>query len=442
MVTIGNREPEQQEKTREIMDHYNFDELNAAADISILRGIPELKQTTPGELHGACPFGGTADHTGFWINVNRKPMTWACRRSCPGCSSGGDAMQYIAMREHLNRKTDAQKIAGILAAEIGAAPSTFCNVSGTPGTTTPPISSKPRTLTAPPQQWQRIVKTIVENAARKLRDFSSAEAVEALDYLHERGITDKMIDRYKIGYIPTVQRYFGYYVDLATGDKKFRKAAAGETFIYVPEGITIPTYLSGDLYRVKVRKLNRRAADQALAKNMYEKCKAIATGNADPVKTWTEHDCRYSYISGAAGTDTALFNGDAAIDMHPLHDIVFVEGELDALLINSIMQPIECDQLQAVTFGSAGKNPPYEQYYRYFRTPARIVIAYDNDDAGREGAERLRSQIMNISTRETPPVIKHVPEGYKDFGEYYAAGGDIYKLVSSWFPLQPPIPQH
>ncbi len=217
----------------------------------------------------------------------------------------------------------------------------------------------------------------------------------------------------------------------------FRKAAADEKFIFVPEGITIPTYIDGKLYRVKVRKLNRRAADKAISDNQRAAAKAAAEGKPVPSPV-TEHDCRYSHISGGKGT--ALFNADAAADMHPRHDIVFVEGELDALLINSIMQPIECDQLQAVTFGSATEKPPFETYYRYFRTPGRIVIAYDNDNEGRAGAAYLQSQITNIATRETPPIIKTVPEGYKDFGEYYAAGGNVYDLVSSWFPLPLPIP--
>ena len=444
------------QNTQKIMNYYDFNELNTAADISTLQRIssnPRIVRTPNGnELHDCCPFTGEGNDR-FWIRTDDHPMTWFCRwkGSCPNCSGGGDAMQFIAMREHLDRKADAQKIAGILAAEIGitprkvskqaaailaafsANPSTPCNVSGTDAAK-PQKKEAPRTPTAPPKQWQWLAGTIVETAARTLRSFTNPEAVEALEYLHSRGITDKMIDRYKIGYIPTVQKYFGYYVDLVTGDKKFRqpKHEDGESFIWVPEGITIPTYINGELYRVKVRKLNRRAAEKAISDTQRAAAKAAAEGKPTPSPV-TEHDCRYSHISGGKGT--ALFNADAAADMHPRHDIIFVEGELDALLINSIVQPLEGDTLQAVTFGSATDKPPFETYYRYFRTPERIVIAYDNDDEGHAGAEYLKTQIMNIATRETPPIIETIPEGYKDFGEYYAAGGDIYDLVSKWFPL-------
>ena len=419
------------------MDHYNFSELNNAADISSLRRIssnPRTVKTTAGtELHDCCPFTGEGDDR-FRINIDRKPMTWNCRRSCPGCSSGGDAMQFIAMREKLNRKQDAQKIAAILAAEIGASPSPLCNVSRGTGTAAAPQKKETlRSLTPPPLQWQQIAGDIVNTAADMLHNPMIPEALEALEYLHKRGITDKMIDRYKIGYIPAVPKYFGYYVNLADGNRMYRKAAAGETFIFVPEGITIPTYLKGELYRVKVRKLNRRAAEKAEADNQRAAAEAAAKEKPEPAKI-TEHDRRYSNISGAAGYDTALFNGDAATNMQPRCDIVFVEGEIDALLINSIMFPVDGYQLQAVTFGSAASKPPYEQYYEYFRKPERIVIAYDNDDEGRNGAAHLQSEIMQIATRETPPALKHVPEPYKDFGEYYAAGGNIYELLCSWFP--------
>lgn len=427
------------------MDYYNFDELNAAADISTLRrisGSPKQVRTNgETELHDCCPFTGEGRDR-FRINVDRRPMTWFCRYkgSCTKCSGGGDAMEFIAIREGLNRKQDAQKVAAILAAEIGITPrkvsgnvaailsalkdfSDPCNVSGE-SEITKQKKEVPRKLTPPPLQWQQTAGNIVTRAAETLHDDTNAEALEALEYLHSRGISDKMIDRYKIGYLPIVPKYFGYYVNLSDGSRYYRKLSDDEknNAIWVPEGITIPTYLNGELYRVKVRKLNRRAAD-----------KAAADDTRHPDKKHDEHEYRYSNISGGIGT--ALFNGDAATDMHPRHDIIFVEGELDALLINSIMQPVEYDQLQAVTFGSSKEKPPYEQYYKYYRIPERIVIAYDNDQPGQDGAARLQSEIMNIATRETPPRIEKVPEGYKDFGEYYAEGGDIYKLIASWFPL-------
>ena len=91
-----------------------------------------------------------------------------------------------------------------------------------------------------------------------------------------------------------------------------------------------------------------------------------------------------------------------------------------------------------MTFGSKSVHPPYETYYRYFRTPKRIAIVYDNDDGGKEGSKRLLSEIMKVSTREVPPVIATIPKQYKDFGDWYehTGKGGIIKYLWDLFPLE------
>ena len=425
------------------MKTIDFDRLNLETDITMLHGIDtgNMKQVRTGgsiELHGRCPFGGIADNTGFWIYVDRHPMTWFCRHKgeCVSCSGGGDAMQFIAVRDHLNRKTDAVKIAETIANETGIDLFTFAMSkavpAAAPGSMGKQITRKtqPRTPTPPPVEWQRIVMPIVDHAAAALYE-NNQEAAAALEYLHNRGISDKEIRRHKIGYIPMVNKYFGYSVNLADGQRMYRKPAAGETFIRVPEGITIPTLIDGQLYRVKVRMMDHRAKEKAEADNQRDAAKAAAEGKPAP-KPKTEHDCRYSHISGGRGT--SLFNADAATDVHPRHDIIFCEGELDALLINSIMDYTDCGQLQAVTFGSATNKPAYETFYKWFRLPKRIIICFDNDKEGNTGAAALQQVIAEVSSRKEPAQIKTLPEPYKDFGEYYAAGGNIEQLLCEWFP--------
>lgn len=406
-------------------DHYDFDELNAAADITTLKGVPvDLKpyRSSHGiELHGPCPFGGGCKHDGWWINVDEKPMTWSCRRKdiCPSwCTGGGDPMQYIAMREHLNRKQDARKIAAILAGEIGAAPSAG------------PVSSGPsfrkedqqqaRTPEPPPVEWQQQVIPLVDRAALDLYK-GDPESQAALYYLHDRGLSDRIIQKYKLGYIPFQGKYFGYNVD-EYGRKAYKK-----TGVWCPEGITIPTFINGQLFRVKVRMMDQRTIAKAAARDEYE-----------PNKKHDPHSYRYSYVTGTDKGKTSLFNADAAAQMKPRTDIVFVEGELDALLINSLIFESDYGYLQAVTFGSKSVHPPYETYYRYFRTPNRIAIVYDNDDSGREGSARLQSEIMKLKTRETPPVIATIPKQYKDFGDWYehTGKGGIIKYLWDLFPLE------
>lgn len=446
-------------------EHYDFDELNAAADITTLKGIPPLIRTTAKELHGPCPFGGPADHTGFWINFKEVPMTWSCRRKgesgcVPGCTGGGDAMQYIAIREHLNRKTsaseihdikqriaerehldmekdaqqinsirwnnpeyrtEAEQIAAILAGEIGAAPSAGPLYSGS--SSKREERQQARTPEQPAVEWQRVMIPLVDKFAEDLYN-GSPESNAALYYLYDRGLTDLIIHKNKIGYVPFQDKYFGYKVDASTGNRVYKKDVPG---YWIPEGITIPTFIKGNLFRVKVRMMEQRTIAKAAAKDLRE-----------PNTKHDPHDYRYSNVTGTEGKGgTALFNADAAAMTRPRADIVFVEGELDALLINSLIFESDYGYLQAVTFGSKSIHPPFETYYRYFRTPNRIAIVYDNDDSGREGAKLLQSEIMKLKTRETPPVKDEIPNQYKDFGDWYEAEGKgpIMKFLWNLFPL-------
>ena len=421
------------------MAYYDFKEMNNNADISLLQGIPANMKTVKTrcgtELHGYCPFGGDADNDGFWIDIDRKPMTWRCRKQCGynGCPGYGKALQFVAMREHLDlsQKEDQKKAGTILAKEIRASPSLSCKVSTYTNPTNTgiimPVENKPRTPQPPDSQWQNVVKKIIDRAGIELFG-DHPEAKETLDYWHSRGIDDNTLKRHKIGFMPS-NKYFGYYVDLQTGQFMTRKPKDGEEFIRIPEGTTIPTFLNGDLYHVKVRKLDRRAKDKAIAEDQRE-----------PNKKHDEHNYRYSFISGADNITPALFNGDKAIERYPCPDIIFVEGEADALLINSVMFPYDGYQLQAVTFGSASAKPSHETFYEYFLLPERIVIACDNDDAGKECNKWLFSEISKVRLQnDVPaPVIKTIPnlngKPCKDFGDYYEKGGNIYDLISNWLP--------
>lgn len=449
-------------------EHYNFDELNRTADITTLKGIPsDMIRTTAKELHGPCPFGGPADHTGFWINITETPMTWACRHKgepgCKaGCTGGGDAMQYIAIRENLNRqtpsyeiadikqriaekehldiekdakrinyirwnnpeyRTEAEQVAAILADEIGAAPSSGPIPSGS--SFKKQDQPQARTPEQPPLQWQKLVIPIVDQAANYLYS-DTAEAEAALLYLHDRGLSDRVIKKHKVGYIPFQKYGYGYYIDPVTGERYYRKLTDDEKkkAIRVPEGITIPTFINGHLFRVKVRMMEHRTIEKAAWLDKIQ----------PNVKHLPKH-CRYSNISGSL---KSLFNADAAAMTRPRADIIFCAGEMDALLINSLIYDSDYGYLQAVTFGSETDDPHFETYYRYFRTPNRIAIIYDNDSAGKNGAEDLYSQILKVTTRETPPVIATIPKQYKDFGNWYEheGKGGIIKYLWDLFPLE------
>jgi hypothetical protein len=183
------------------------------------------------------------------------------------------------------------------------------------------------------------------------------------DYLHGRGLTDEAIARHRIGYNATSQH------------------VAGEWWTW--RGIVIPTTYGGHLWRVNVR---RRAAD-------------LADGNG-------------KYIN-ARGSKAQLFNGDAlATDPHT---VVMCAGEFDAMLV----QQHAPDGVAAITFGSETKRPTWEA--DYLLRDRRVLIAYDNDDAGDAGAAQWTAFGQRAS----------VPSPYKDVTEFAQAGGDVGAWITT-----------
>jgi DNA primase len=71
------------------------------------------------------------------------------------------------------------------------------------------------------------------------------------------------------------------------------------------------------------------------------------------------------------------------------------------------------------------------RYLRDYRGP--IVVAYDNDDAGREGLERFE----RLRKRCCMPTFNHVfpPDGYKDWNELLMEGEQITAACASEYKL-------
>ena len=213
---------------------------------------------------------------------------------------------------------------------------------------------------APPDAaWQEAAERVVDYAETVLW---SPQGEQALIYLRERGLTSATIRKARLGLVP----------------------GSGWTTIAglkVPCGITIPWFAAGDLWTVKVR----RAANEP----------------------------KYAQI---AGGKSGLYNADALIN-RPI-PALFCEGEFDALIVAQ-----EADQIvAAVSLGSATSRLNSWWYGDVAQCPA-VLVAYDNDEAGRRGAQHLRQLSPRVH------VIR-VPQG-KDITEFHVAGGDVFTWIES-----------
>jgi DNA primase len=213
----------------------------------------------------------------------------------------------------------------------------------------------------PDWDWQQAAERIVSVAEETLW---SSEGEPALAYLLERGLTTGTIRSARLGYVP--------------GDfRQWRKVEGLEA----PCGITIPWFASGALWAIKVR----RAAGMP----------------------------KYQQVRG--GSANGLYGADHLLD----RDVaLFCEGEFDALLA----QQEAGDLVTAVTLGSATTTLS-ARWYAELATCRVILVVYDRDQAGRQGANRL----MALSPRFQ---CIQVPHG-KDISEFYANGGDIYRWIEA-----------
>jgi DNA primase len=107
------------------------------------------------------------------------------------------------------------------------------------------------------------------------------------------------------------------------------------------------------------------------------------------------------YVS-VTGSRTGLFNLDA---IATADSVVICEGEIDAMLLDKL------NYAAVTTTGGAGTWKP--DWARFFAHVQRIVILYDNDKAGREGAAKVHATMRRAE-------IVTLPDGVKDVGELFS----------------------
>jgi len=112
------------------------------------------------------------------------------------------------------------------------------------------------------------------------------------------------------------------------------------------------------------------------------------------------------------GSRAGLFNADTLLLTE--HAVV-CEGEIDAMLLHQV-------GFAAVT-STAGAGSWKPHWAKLFSHIPRLTILYDNDQAGRDGALRVRATMRRAN-------ILTLPEGVKDVGELFSAFG--YDAAQEW----------
>ena len=218
---------------------------------------------------------------------------------------------------------------------------------------------------APAEEWQRQGLKVVALCEKQLW---TERGERARAWLRGRGLKDNTLREWQVGYSSGLGQ-----CPSVSGQTELGQWLAG---LWVPEGIVIPGLgVDGQLWYLKVR----RPAGEP----------------------------KYVQVKGSHPALVGRLKGKTTL--------LLTEGEFDAMLA---WQEVG-DLLDVATLGSAGADPT--SWLRWLLTYEHILVAYDVDKAGDEGAERL---IWMPRARRLRVPLEVGKEG-KDLSELFKAGGDL-----------------
>jgi len=109
--------------------------------------------------------------------------------------------------------------------------------------------------------------------------------------------------------------------------------------------------------------------------------------------------------------------------------VAICEGELDTLLLWQCLQTEPDLRHIVVTPGSQSPHPRAE--WLTLLTRRRVLLLFDQDEAGQRGASRWQNQLPDS-------VVVHWPAA-KDLTDYYRRGGSLLDLIQSALHRSPDV---
>ena len=283
------------------------------------------------------------------------------------CFSCGAWIDVVGLSQNLNGYSFEAAIEDVANTVGGPLPD--------PAAAPKPIQQRPTEPERPPDVWTLSADIYVRKCCAALWDYKNRHALYWLT--HDRGLQPDTLKHFRIGYSPNSNT------------------------------ITIPTYVPFDgenvLMRVKQRYLSRN-----------------------------KERSKYAQYPGSVAS--VPFNADAL-----KHDpyVILVEGEIDAMTLWQTAR----DLIAPVTFGSVTSTPDAVMWRDWLKCPDVICVCGDNDDPGRTADAKTYKSIQRLKdirrwngedrTDERHVFRASLPEGVKDWNEYYTSGGDVRGLIES-----------
>lgn len=316
-----------------------------------------------GELIGLCPIH---DDKSPSLVVNKTKNVWNCLGVC---GRGGDVIEFVMAAE----KTSFRHAVELLKEkQVGA-----MAAGGTMAATTRRLASP----IAPTAEGRTLLWDVAKYYHERLK-----ESPDALDYLRKRGIDNaEAIEHFRIGFsdrtlglrLPNNQRKAGREMRSRLQDVGILKNTGHEL---MRGCLTFPIFAADDHERSGVGEIyGRRIDNSAKQKHFY-----------------------------LPGPHAGVFNSEA---LGASDEIVLCESIIDAV-------SFWCDGVRNVTtiFGTNGFTDELRRALREHEIK-RILLAFDNDAAGKSATERIGAELIN--------------EGYEVFGVRFPNGMDANAYLVS-----------
>lgn len=275
------------------------------------------------EYHSNCPWCGGTDR--FITRPETGQYTCATRSS--GCGRHGDGIDFL--REYSNMSMD-EAIRELALEDVSF------------------YENKPEKTQSlnepPPKEWQNAACALIARATDCL--WHSEEGKQALEYLRGRGLSDSILKKMYIGYVP-LQKDGRWYSDTFEGwgldPMKLSPAQYAKGCVRVPNGILIPWCEGTAIWKLAVKRPGE--------------------------------EMDYGQVLGSA---EGLYNIGAVQYGKPA---MLVEGEFDAL---SVMQEAG-DLVACIATGSAarGRSPRWKPE---LEQASFLIQSFDDDEGGHSGA--------------------------------------------------------
>lgn len=308
------------------------------------------------------------------------------RFQCFACGAGntqrpgdpGDMFDWVMRYNGVSFK-EAKRLLAQLA---GLSPTGQSSPTPRPAPPAPAPTPQPRDAT-PAKQWQRDAAAAIRACEETLW---SDHAQPVQDYLEGRGLTEAILREFHVGYC-------------STGSPK----RYGRTFgsLWVPRGITIPTFAGGVPWRIKIRLMPG-------VPFKCGRCQAVITQPG----VCPECEAKNKY-RGVKGNSPSLFGADhLRANGRPL---VLCEGEFDAMIVTQEAYGL----VDVASLAGAGRSIA-GRWLAYLLPYERILAAYDTDQAGRGGAGKLAQLSGRVERLKVPA---------HDVNDYYLAGGNVLTWI-------------